>query len=41
MTPTDPALIRRKLAVIVDNLQALESVVSMPLEQYQRDLFLR
>lgn len=41
MTPTDPSLIRRKLAVIVDNLQALGAVVSMPLEAYRRDLFLR
>lgn len=41
MTPVDPAVLRRKLAVIVDNLRALERVVTMPLDQYRHDLFTR
>jgi uncharacterized protein YutE (UPF0331/DUF86 family) len=39
MTPADPAVLRRKLTVIVGNLQALESVTRLPLERYKADLF--
>jgi uncharacterized protein YutE (UPF0331/DUF86 family) len=41
MTPADPAVLRRKLTVIVGNLQALESVTRLPLERYKTDLFTR
>lgn len=41
MTPTDPAVLRRKLAMIVGNLQALNRIASWPLARYQEDLFAR
>lgn len=41
MTPSDPAVLRRKLAVIVGNLQALNRVVALSLPRYQDDLFTR
>ncbi len=41
MTPVDPSVLRRKLEVIVTNLQALEPVARGSLDEYQRDLFRR
>lgn len=41
MTPVDPAVIRRKLAFIVNNLQALESIRDIAPARYREDLFLR
>lgn len=41
MTPVDPAIIRRKLALIVNNLQALESVRRIAPSRYREDLFVR
>ncbi|HXF93322.1 MAG TPA: DUF86 domain-containing protein [Nitrospiraceae bacterium] len=41
MTPVDPAVLRRKLAVIIDNLRTLEQVVTMPLDRYRREVFTR
>ena len=41
MTPVDPSVLRRKLAVITANLQALEPVAAMPLKRYRADLFTR
>ncbi len=41
MTSADPAVLRRKLEVIVRNLQALESIGRCSVEQYQSDLFRR
>ena len=41
MTPVDPAVIRRKLALIVNNLQALESIRDIAPARYREDLFLR
>lgn len=41
MTPSDPAVLRRKLAVIIGNLQALTPVAALSLARYQDDLFTR
>lgn len=41
MTPADPAVLRRKLTVIVGNLQALEPIAALSLERYRADLFMR
>lgn len=41
MTPVDPAVIRRKPAVIVGNLQALKAIAAVTPERYHGDLFLR
>lgn len=41
MTPIDPSVVRRKLAVIVENLRTLEPVVKLPLARYQNDIFTR
>lgn len=41
MTPADSAVLRRKLAVIIENLQALEPIAAFSLERYQADLFTR
>jgi len=39
VTPIQPEVLRRKLAVIVQNLQAIESVAKLTAEQYQQNLF--
>lgn len=41
MTELDAALVRRKLATIVRNLELLEAVEGLSLEEYQRDPFRR
>lgn len=41
MTSIDPSVLRRKLAAITANLQALEPVAAMPLERYRADVFTR
>lgn len=41
MTPADPAVLRRKLGVIAENLKALEPVTTLPLDRYRADLFTR
>lgn len=41
MTPADPAVLRRKLGVIAENLKALEPVTKLPLDRYRADLFTR
>ncbi len=41
MTPADPSVLRRKLAVIVENLKGLEPVAAMPLRRYRDELFAR
>jgi uncharacterized protein YutE (UPF0331/DUF86 family) len=41
MTPSDPSVVRRKLLVIVENLKALEPVVTMPPQRYRDELFVR
>ncbi|ALA59152.1 type VII toxin-antitoxin system HepT family RNase toxin [Nitrospira moscoviensis] len=41
MTPADPAVVRRKLSLIVNNLQSLESVRHIAPARYREDLFLR
>jgi uncharacterized protein YutE (UPF0331/DUF86 family) len=41
MTPADPAVLRRKLSVIVENLRALEFIAGLTLEDYRKDLFRR
>ncbi|MBI3812687.1 MAG: DUF86 domain-containing protein [Nitrospirae bacterium] len=41
MTPIQPDVLRRKLAVIVQNLKALEPVAKLKVEPYRKDLFRR
>lgn len=41
MTPADPAVLRRKLTVIVENLKALEPIASITPARYREDLFTR
>lgn len=41
MTPVDPMIVRKKLAVIVRNLQALEPIAQLSKERYGEDLFKR
>lgn len=41
MTPSDPAVLRQKLVVIVENLTALEPVAGMTPEEYRDNLFIR
>jgi uncharacterized protein YutE (UPF0331/DUF86 family) len=41
MSPLDEAIVRRKLAVIVENLKALEPIEKLPREEYLRDLYKR
>lgn len=41
MTPSDPSVLRRKLAVIVENLKALEPVAAMSPDRYRDELFVR
>jgi len=41
MTPADAAVLRRKLAVIAENLKTLEPVTTLPLDRYRADVFTR
>lgn len=41
MTPSDPAVLRRKLAIIIENLKALEPIATLTLQRYRDDLFTR
>lgn len=41
MTPIQPEVLRRKLAVIVQNLRALEPVARLKMEDYRQNLFQR
>ena len=39
MTPVSPEVLKRKLAVIVQNLQALEPVSRLTVEEYRQNFF--
>ena len=41
MSPVDIEIIRRKLAVILENLKALEAIGEMKKEEYIRDIYRR
>jgi uncharacterized protein YutE (UPF0331/DUF86 family) len=41
MSPLEKAILRRKLAVIVENLKALEPIGKLEREEYLRDLYKR
>ena len=41
MSPLDEAIVRRKLAVIVENLKALEPIEKLASEEYLQDLYRR
>lgn len=41
MTPLQAEVLRRKLAVIIKNLRALEAVVGLKVEDYRQNLFQR
>lgn len=41
MSPLDADIIRRKLAVIIENLQALTPMIAMPPHQYAEDIYKR
>ena len=41
MSPGDPAVLQRKLAVIVENLTALQPIETLPPDQYQGNIFTR
>jgi hypothetical protein len=41
MTPVDPAVVRRKLAVITGNLEALKPIAIVDLARYRADIFTR
>jgi len=41
MSPGDPAVLRRKLAVIVENLKALQAIETLPPDQYHANIFTR
>lgn len=41
MTPVKPEVLRRKLAVIIQNLQALQPVARLKVEEYRQNLFQR
>lgn len=41
MTPVDKDIIRRKLAIIVENLGALEPIGEMPRDRYLQDVYKR
>src|SRR4030043_77368 len=41
MSPVEVEIIKRKLAIIVENLKALEPIKSMKRDQYGKDLFKR
>ena len=41
MSPVEVEIIKRKLAIIVENLKALELIKSMTRDEYERDLFKR
>lgn len=41
MNPADKEIIRRKLAVIIENLEALEAVRNMTVDEYREDVYKR
>ena len=41
MTSVDPMVVKKKLAIVVANLRALESVATLPADRYREDLFRR
>ena len=41
MSPRDPAVLRRKLAIIVENLKILEPIADLTPDRYQTDVFTR
>ena len=41
MSPVEVEIVKRKLAIIVENLKALEPIKSMKRDQYGKDLFKR
>lgn len=41
MSPIEKEILRRKLAVIVENLNALESIMEMTKDEYARDVYRR
>lgn len=41
MTPVEKEVVRRKLAIIVENLKTLEPIKNMTLEQYASDVYKR
>jgi len=41
MSPEEEGIVRRKLAVIMDNLKALEPIKDMAIEEYREDLYKR
>lgn len=41
MSPLDADIIRRKLAVIIENLRALTPMIAMPPRQYSEDIYKR
>jgi uncharacterized protein YutE (UPF0331/DUF86 family) len=41
MTPVEREVVRRKLAIIVENLKTLEPIKNMTLEQYASDIYKR
>jgi uncharacterized protein YutE (UPF0331/DUF86 family) len=41
MTPVEKEVVRRKLAIIVENLKTLEPIKDMTLEQYASDVYKR
>jgi uncharacterized protein YutE (UPF0331/DUF86 family) len=41
MTSGDPVILRRKLAVIVENLKALQTIETLSPDQYQANIFIR
>jgi uncharacterized protein YutE (UPF0331/DUF86 family) len=41
MSPVEVEIVKRKLAIIVENLKALEPIKSMERDEYEKDLFKR
>ena len=41
MSPVEKEIVRRKIAVIIDNLNALKKIKEITLEEYDRDIFKR
>lgn len=41
MSPSDPAVLRRKLALMVENLKALQPIETIAPERYRTDVFTR
>jgi uncharacterized protein YutE (UPF0331/DUF86 family) len=41
LTPIDSNLVQKKLAIIIENLKALELIQSIPPEEYSKDIYKR